>query len=96
MRVHRDLKCPHCEVPLVDHGVSDFQTGIPMLMRFESFRIWSCPDCGKVEFFLLPSSLHPAPYRSDRQTWTCTCGVVNPSEEIVCSNCHDPRTYEIG
>lgn len=51
----RDLKCLRCEIPMRFTGNYDFHEGPnwmwDILENKESFDIYLCPKCGKVEFF---------------------------------------------
>ena len=48
------VNCIHCNVPLFLLRRFDFQEGIPMgaLTNRESFDLYACPRCRKVEFYL--------------------------------------------
>ncbi len=57
----RIVKCPHCNVRLNFLGNYKFQEGSKMgvlgdlfelFTKRESFDLYCCPDCGKVEFYL--------------------------------------------
>lgn len=56
----RDLKCLRCSVPMLYSGKFKFHEGVnpgvfgnifEIFLNRESFDLYSCPKCGKVEFF---------------------------------------------
>lgn len=56
----RDLDCLRCKVPLIYSGIYKFHEGaragafgnlFELFVNRESFEIYLCPKCGKVEFF---------------------------------------------
>ena len=58
---YRNLDCLRCKVPMVSRGNSEFHEGahygvfgnlFELMTNRESFDIYYCPQCGKVEFFL--------------------------------------------
>jgi hypothetical protein len=59
----REIDCLRCKVPMFFKGNSNFRertrVGIPgnlveFLSNRESFDLYFCPQCGKIEFFLPP------------------------------------------
>jgi len=58
---YRKIDCLRCKTPMISKGNSKFHEGTPygvygnlfeLMTNRESFDIYYCPQCGKVEFFL--------------------------------------------
>lgn len=49
----RKINCLRCETPMKKHGNFKFHEGsrIDLFLNRERFDLYTCPSCGKVEFF---------------------------------------------
>jgi predicted amidophosphoribosyltransferase len=50
----REIECLRCQVPMEYSGIFKFYEGplIQIIQNRETFELYKCPECGKVEFFM--------------------------------------------
>lgn len=95
-----NFKCLRCGADMEFSGRQQFQlgeesyfSGIMAVMTADSMKmdIYTCPSCGKIEFFA-PHSKPRSPAPSTN--WNCSnCGEYNLGQVKACQNCGVTRQW---
>lgn len=100
MENNQNLRCLRCGADMEFSGRQQFQlgeesyfSGIMAVMTADSMKmdIYTCPDCGKMEFFAPQIRKRSA---APSTNWTCaSCGEYNAGKVRACQNCGVTRQW---